>query len=151
MEKYLYKTFVVILFFALLYYLTYLRVNSPIGIIGDTGLLYGLLQSVHDGYGPNLPLYASISDTLFKFNIPSLSPDLVCSKAQLTLKYSLEQQNFFQYHSYLILYPLSIFIYFFSAPYVIHGIIIFSFLIFTVICFYILNKTNVKLSLVLIA
>lgn len=147
-KKNIYRIVGLLLFISLACYGTYLRVNSPIGIMGDTGLLYGLVQGVHDGYGPNLPLYASIADTLFTFNLPSLSPDLVCKTAQLPLTYSLEKQNFFQYHSYLIIYPLSIFLYAFSAPYVIQGANLFSFLIFIALSFIILRKKNINLGFV---
>jgi hypothetical protein len=150
-KKYIYKIFAFILFFSLLFYLTYLRVNSPIGIMGDTGLLYSLFQSVHDGNGPHLPLYASISDTLFKYNIPSISPELVCQTAQLPITYTQEQQNFFSYHSYLILYPLSVLIYFIDAPYVVQGINLFSFLSFIAISFYILLKNNHKIGFILLS
>lgn len=150
-KKYIYKFFALILFLALLFYLTFLRVNSPIGIMGDTGLLYSLLQSVHEGNGPYLPLYASISDTLFKYNIPSISPELVCQTAQLPITYTQEQQNFFKYHSYLILYPLSLLIYIIDAPYVVQGVNLLSFLSFIAICFYILLKNNNKLGFIFLS
>lgn len=133
----------------ILIFLTYIRVNTDIGLMGDTGLHYALLQSIHDANGPNLNIYASINDTLFSKGLANRAVTEVCSIASNLYTYSSKELNFFNFHTYFILYPISLLAYVIKTPYIIQGIGIFSFLSFAVLS-YLICKSYSKSAFIAI-
>jgi hypothetical protein len=127
----------------ILFFLTYIRVNTDIGLMGDTGLQYALLQRIHDAHGPNLNIYASINDTLFSKGLATKAVSEVCNIASNLYIYSSKELNFFNFHTYFIFYPISLLVYVIETPYIIQGVGIFSFLSFAVLS-YLICKSHSK-------
>ncbi|MBU3612857.1 hypothetical protein [Polynucleobacter sp. MG-27-Goln-C1] len=128
-------------FFSIIFIcITYLRVNTPISMMGDTGLLYSLLESIHNGNGQYTQIFASISDLIFTSNLPSAPLEKVCEMGVSSFSYTEEQMDFFKYHTYYILYPISLLVYLFKTPYVVQGLNILAFFSLLFISFFILSR-----------
>jgi hypothetical protein len=127
-------------FIALTIFLTFIRVNTSIGLYGDTGLHYNLLQNIIDGNGSASNIYASINDFLFKSGLTTQTFQTVCEYAMRNITYSELDINFFNFHTYYILYPLSYLSPLITVPYIIQGTAIFSFLFFALIFYFICRK-----------
>lgn len=137
--------------FLILIFLTYIRVNTDISLMGDTGLHYALLQSIHDGLGPNLNIYASINDILFSKSLANRSSLDICDIASNYYSYSSKELNFFNFHTYFILYPLSLLVYLIKTPYIIQGVGIFSFISIALIAFLMCRKYTHSILISLVA
>lgn len=130
-----------------------IKVGSGTYFRGDTGNYYVLLENIHNGLGPYNQFMATLVDYSYIDKIPSIDVLEFCNKSFEKITRNAEDFNHFRFHFYPILYPLSILLYAFKAPYVTHFIDIFSFLSFLYIAYFILIKNHCRplLSLIVVA
>lgn len=122
--------------------LAIIKVRSGSSFQGDTGNYYILLENIHRGLGTYNQFMATLIDYLFIDGLQSIDVLKFCKKTFDSVAHGAEDFNHFRFHYYPILYPLSILLYAFSAPYVTHFIDIFSFISFLYLAYYILIKNN---------
>jgi hypothetical protein len=122
--------------------LTIIKVRSGSYFQGDTGNYYILLENIHRGLGPYNQFMATLVQYSYIDQLHSINVIEFCKKSFDAVAHGAEDFNHFRFHYYPILYPLSILLYAFSAPYVTHFIDIFSFISFLYLAYYILVKNN---------
>lgn len=122
--------------------LTYVRVNSGAGFMGDTGQMYMVLENIHDGRGPFNPILPSEVEYFFGKSLPATDSSKLCGMALETPHFEAASYNHFKFHLYAIYYPASLLLYLFDAPYVVNGLNIFSFLFFLFLAYKISQKSE---------
>lgn len=122
--------------------LAVIKVRSGSYFQGDTGNYYILLENIHRGLGAYNQFMATLVDYSYIEKLHSIDTQEFCKKSFDAVTHGVEDFNHFRFHYYPILYPLSILLYAFSAPYVTHFIDIFSFISFLYLAYYILVKNN---------
>ncbi|ESS15126.1 hypothetical protein MOLA814_00701 [Betaproteobacteria bacterium MOLA814] len=131
--------------------LTYIRVNSGYALQGDVGQLYLLLENIHSGNGPFNPWQPSLNDFIFYQRLVTLDAYKLCEMVLESADYKAVDYNHFRFHLYLILYPVSLFLYLFDAPYVAHGFNILSFVLFLFLSFKIARKSKIPVFMSMLA
>lgn len=116
-------------------FMAYIRVNSGYAFMGDTGQLYILLENVHNDKGFYNQIMPSLNDFSFKQHLGSMPYSEICNLNLDKLDYNASEYDHLRFHAYLILYPISLLLYLFDAPYVANGLNIFSFIIFLVVAY----------------
>ena len=134
---------VLILILFLTAILTYVRVNSGSGFAGDTGQFYMILENIHAGSGPYNQILPSELQYFFRQNITTLDASKLCDMSLVSPEFNVKDFNHFKYHVYAILYPASLLLYLFSAPFVANGLNILSFLLFIFVTFKIARREEI--------
>ena len=128
-------------------FLTYIRVNSSYGFNGDTGQLYIILENIYRGNGPFNPWQPSVLDFVNTQKLVLLDALKLCEMVFESSQFKAVDYNHFKFHLYLILYPASVLLYLFDAPYVANGLNILSFVLFLFFSYKIARKNKIPIAL----